>query len=382
MSHKQKTKKPQPTSSINLFDPIDLHGLHVRNRIWLPPMCLYAVEAQDGKPTPFHYQHYVSRAVGGFGMIIAEATAVSPQGRISPNDCGLWDDDQIQAWKWIVDDIKNAGAVAAIQLNHAGRKASSGDYRLGFERQTVPEEHGGWQPAGPTDQAFPEMREPHALSVEEIHGVVADFAAAAWRALAAGFQAIEIHAAHGYLLSQFLDPLINTRTDKYGGSLENRMRLTLEVVDAVREAVGDTVPIIVRISATDWADESAQGWDLAQSIELSRALQKHGADCIDVSTGGMLAGVHIPVKPLYQVPFATAIKEAVDIPVTAVGLITKPKQAQKLIARGLTDVVEVGRATYSNPYWPLKAAQKLGVTISRDEYAYPDAFPRVFKKSR
>lgn len=181
MSHSKHTK---PTNGI--FDPIDLRGIRVRNRVWLPPMCMYAVEAQDGKPTPFHFQHYVSRALGGFGMVITESTAVSAEGRISPNDCGLWNDDQVQAWKWIVDGIKRAGAVAAVQLNHAGRKASSGDYRIGFEGQTVPSEQGGWQPVGPSDIAFDGMVSPHALTTEEIHGIIADFAAAARRALDAG----------------------------------------------------------------------------------------------------------------------------------------------------------------------------------------------------
>ena len=366
MSHSKHTK---PTNGI--FDPIDLRGIRVRNRVWLPPMCMYAVEAQDGKPTPFHFQHYVSRALGGFGMVITESTAVSAEGRISPNDCGLWNDDQVQAWKWIVDGIKRAGAVAAVQLNHAGRKASSGDYRIGFEGQTVPSEQGGWQPVGPSDIAFDGMVSPHALTTEEIHGIIADFAAAARRALDAGFQAIEIHAAHGYLLSQFLDPLVNTRTDEYGGSLERRMKLTLDVVDAVRGTIPSDMPLIVRISATDWAEH---GWDLDQSVELARALRDHGVDLVDVSTGGIMPGVSIPVEPNYQVPFAETIRREARIPVSAVGLITKPKQAQKIIASGKADVVEIGRAALREPYWPLKAAHKLG--LSRDEIPYPAAYTR------
>ncbi|NMM98797.1 NADH:flavin oxidoreductase/NADH oxidase [Bifidobacterium olomucense] len=355
-------KKDRP----GLFTPIAMRGVTVRNRIWLPPMCTYSAYARDGRPTPFHYQHYVSRAFGGFGMVIAEATAVAPEGRISPCDLGLWEDGQIDSWRWIVDGIREAGAVAAVQLNHAGRKASTGCFAVGYEGQSVPQEAGGWPTVAPSDIPFGALNKPRALSVDEIHGLVGAFAAAAGRAMAAGFQAVEIHAAHGYLISQFLDPLINERDDEYGGDLTGRSRFLMEVVDAVRGTVGDAVPVLVRVSATDWA---AGGWDLDQTIVLARMLKEHGVDLVDVSTGGMVSGVSVPVKPNYQVPFAEQIKIKADVPVSAVGLITKSKQAAKILSRGEADVVEIGRAALRDPYWPLRAANKLGVPSSEAPYA-------------
>lgn len=358
----KKTKKNRP----GLFTPMELRGLTVRNRIWLPPMCTYSAYARDGKPTPFHYQHYVSRAFGGFGLIIAEATAVAPEGRISPCDLGLWEDGQIDAWRWIVDGIREAGAVPAVQLNHAGRKASTGCFAVGYENQSVPVEAGGWPTVAPSEIAFGGLDMPRALSVDEIHGIIRAFAAAAGRAVAAGFQAIEIHAAHGYLISQFLDPLSNERDDEYGGDLNGRARFLLEIVDAVRGVVPDTLPVLVRISATDWA---AGGWDLDQTILVSKMLKEHGVDLVDVSTGGIVAGVSIPVKPNYQVPFAEQVRAKADVPVTAVGLITKPKQAEKILIHGEADAVEIGRAALRDPNWPLRAAHKLGVPVAEAPYA-------------
>ena len=348
-----------------LFRPITLRGLTVRNRIWLPPMDTYSAFAQDGRPTPFHYQHYVSRAMGGFGLVIAEATAVAPEGRISPHDVGLWADWQIDSWRWIVDAIKETGAAAAIQLNHAGRKGSTGCFGLGYEHQTVPEEAGGWQTVAPTTAPFGGYAAPRALSVDEIHGLVGAFAAAAGRAVAAGFQAIEIHAAHGYLISQFLDPLVNTREDEYGGGFEGRIRFLLEVADAIRGAIPDDMPLLVRVSATDWA---AGGWDLDQTVALAQILKLHGVDLVDVSTGGIVAGVTVPVKADYQVPFSAQVRKRADVPVTAVGLITKPKQAEKVLAKGRADAVEIGRAALRDPYWPLRAADKLGVPAEKAPY--------------
>lgn len=358
----KNAKKNRP----GLFTPMTLRGLTVRNRIWLPPMCTYSAFARDGRPTPFHYQHYVSRAFGGFGMIIAEATAVAPEGRISPCDVGLWEDGQIDAWRWIVDGIREAGAVPAIQLNHAGRKASTGCFAVGYEGQSVPEEAGGWPTVAPSPIAFGGLNTPRALSVDEIHGLVGAFAAAAGRAVAAGFQAVEIHAAHGYLISQFLDPLINEREDEYGGDLAGRSRFLVEVVDAVRGAVPQEMPVLVRVSATDWA---AGGWDLDQTIALSKVLKEHGVDLVDVSTGGMVSGVSVPVKPDYQVPFSEQVRLKADVPVTAVGLITKPKQAAKILARGQADAVEIGRAALRDPSWPLRAASKFGVPTAEAPYA-------------
>ncbi|PJM75461.1 NADH:flavin oxidoreductase/NADH oxidase [Bifidobacterium simiarum] len=358
-------------TKVGLFDPITLRNLEIRNRIWLPPMDMYAVPAQDGKPTPFHYQHYVSRALGGFGLVIAEATAVSPEGRISPNDVGLWNDDQVEAWRWIVSDIRAAGAAAGIQLNHSGRKGSTGSHIVGYEGQTVPAEAGGWQTVAPSPIAFGDLATPRELSVDEIHGIVDQFRAAAERALRAGFQVVEIHAAHGYLLSEFLDPLTNERTDEYGGDLTGRMRLLVEVVDAVRSVWPDELPVLVRISATDWA---AGGWDLDQSVETARVLRDHGVDLVDVSTGGIVPAVTIPVEPSYQVPFSSEIRKRAGVRTIAVGLITKAKQANKIVRKGEADAVEIGRAALRNPYWPLRAAYKLG--LNAQEAGYPPSYVR------
>lgn len=342
-----------------LFEPMRLRGLEVRNRTWLPPMCTYS-SAGDGLPTPFHYQHYVSRAMGGFGMIIAEATAVCPEGRISPRDLGLWNDSMIDSWRWIVEGMKAAGAATAIQLNHAGRKASTGCFGLGYEGQSVPAQAGGWQTVAPSPIAFDGLAEPRELSREEIHGIVWAFGQAARRAVAAGFQAIQIHAAHGYLLSEFLDPLTNERTDEYGGDLDGRARMLFEVVRAVRENVPEDMPVMVRVSATDWA---SGGWDLDQTVALARGLKEAGVDLVDVSTGGVLAGVTIPVKPGYQVPFAEQVRSRAGVATTAVGLVTKAKQAERILTRGEADAVEIGRAALRDPYWPLRAAHKLGVPV-------------------
>ena len=366
-----KAKKTKNNEAIGPFDPMTLRGVTVRNRIWLPPMDTYSALAQDGLPTPFHYQHYVSRAMGGFGMIIMEATAVTPEGRISPCDLGLWDDAQMDAWRWIVADAKAAGATMAVQLNHAGRKGSTGCFSIGFESESVPEEQGGWRTAGPSANAFGSLAKPRALSVDEIHAIVDRFRDAAWRAAAIGFDAVEIHAAHGYLLSQFLDPLINEREDEYGGSFDNRIRMLVEVVDAVRSVIPETMPLLVRVSATDWA---AGGWDLDQTVDLAKILKAHDVDLIDVSTGGMIPDVTIPVKPGYQVPFAEQVRSRAGIPTTAVGLVTKPKQAKKILKSGAADAVEIGRAALRDPYWPLRAAYKLDVPA--DEAPYQPSYLR------
>lgn len=363
---KEQSDKGQSCVDSKLFEPFQLRGLTMRNRIWLPPMDTYSVYAQDGKPTPFHYQHYVSRAIGGFGMVIIESTAVSPEGRISPCDVGLWNDDQIQAWRWIVEGAKATGARIGVQLNHAGRKGNTGSFSLGYIHENVPQDKGGWQTVAPSPIPYAKLDAPRELSVDEIHGIVAQFRDAAARAVAAGFDMVEIHAAHGYLLSEFLDPLTNEREDEYGGSLENRMRLVVEVVDAVRQVIPDYMPLVVRVSATDWA---AGGWDLIQTVELSRVLKEHGVDLIDVSTGSIIPHVNVPVKDGWQVPFAAAIRKEAEIPVSAVGLITKPKQAEKIVRKDKADVVEIGRAALRDPYWPLRAAYKLGVPADQAPYA-------------
>ncbi|RSX53434.1 oxidoreductase [Bifidobacterium goeldii] len=368
--------KKRKKDTVRLFEPITLRGVTARNRIWLPPMDTYSAVNRDGKPTPFHYQHYVSRAMGGFGLIIAETTAVTPEGRISPCDVGLWDDEQVAAWHWIVDGIKAAGAVAAVQLNHAGRKGSTGCFSVGYEGKSVPVEDGGWQTVAPSPIAYRGLADPRELSVDDIHGLVGAFRAAAQRAVWAGFEAIEIHAAHGYLISQFLDPLCNERTDEYGGNLEGRMRFLIEVADAIREVIPDSMPLFVRISATDWA---AGGWDLDQTVDTACVLKRHGVDLIDVSTGGIIADVTVPVKANYQVPFSDQVRERADVPTTAVGLITKPKQAEKILRSGQADAIEIGRAALRDPYWPLRAAAKLGVPVAKAPYqpAYlRGAFPQ------
>ena len=343
-----------------LFEPLTLRSVTFRNRIWLPPMDTYSVIARDGKPTPFHYQHYVSRAMGGFGLIICESTAVAPEGRISPNDVGLWNDDQTAAWRWIVDDIKKAGAIAGVQLNHGGRKASSGDFTVGHINDTVPQNEGGWQTLAPSAIPFGHYATPDEMTTDQIHNVVDQFRAAARRALNAGFQMVEIHAAHGYLLSEFLDALSNHRTDEYGGSFGNRIRLLLEVVDAVREVWPDDLPMFVRVSATDWSVENG-AWDLKQTIALAKALKTHGVDLVDVSTGGIISGVTIPAAPNYQVPFSDAVHHQTGMPTTTVGLITDAKQAELILEDDKASAIEVGRAALRDPYWPLRAAYELGV---------------------
>ncbi len=363
--NEKKSKKSKKNGSARLFEPMTLRGTTVRNRIWLPPMDTYSALAQDGLPTPFHYQHYVSRAVGGFGMIIVEATAVAPEGRISPCDLGLWDDSQMASWRWIVDDAKKAGATMAVQLNHAGRKGSTGCFSIGFENASVPEEFGGWQTVCPSANAFGSLAKPRELSVDEIHAIVNQFRDAAWRASEIGFDAVEIHAAHGYLLSQFLDPLVNEREDEYGGSFENRIRMLVDVVDAIRGVIPETMPLLVRISATDWA---AGGWDLDQSVDLARVLKARDVDLVDVSTGGIIPDVTIPVKSNYQVPFSDQIRSRANVATTAVGLITKAKQAEKIVKSGAADAVEIGRAALRDPYWPLRAADKLGVPVTEAPY--------------
>ncbi|OZG68598.1 NADH:flavin oxidoreductase/NADH oxidase [Bifidobacterium eulemuris] len=366
-----RSEKRESAAGVKLFEPMTLRGVTMRNRVWLPPMDMYSAFARDGKPTPFHYQHYVSRAMGGFGMIIVESTAVAPEGRISPCDVGLWEDGQIESWRWIVEGIKVAGAVPAIQLNHAGRKASTGCFAVGYDRENVPAEAGGWPTVAPSPIPFGSLDTPRALGVDEIHGIVTAFAYAAGRAVAAGFQAIELHAAHGYLISQFLDPLCNERDDEYGGDLNGRARFLLEIVDAVRAAIPQDMPLLVRVSATDWA---AGGWDLDQTIAVCAMMKRHGVDLVDVSTGGIIDGVTIPVKANYQVPFSEQVREKVGIPVTAVGLITKAKQAEKILRAGDADAIEIGRAALRDPYWPMRAADKLGVRAS--DMPYPPQYLR------
>ncbi len=289
----------------HLFSPLPLRGVTVRNRVWVSPMCQYS--ADEGVPNDWHLVHLGSFARGGAGLVMTEATAVSPEGRISPADTGIWNDEQQHAWARVVEFVRGQGATAAIQLAHAGRKAST---RPPFEgRGWVPFEEGGWEPVGPSPVGSPGLVTPRELTGSDLDRVVEDFARAAGRSVAAGFDAVEVHAAHGYLLHEFLSPLSNLREDEYGGSFDNRVRLLLRVVGAVRDVVPERMPVVVRISATDWVDD---GWSVDDSVALGRALRNAGVDLVDVSSGGN-APAQIPVGPGYQVPFARRIREEADI---------------------------------------------------------------------
>jgi 2,4-dienoyl-CoA reductase-like NADH-dependent reductase (Old Yellow Enzyme family) len=353
-----------------LFEPLTLRSLTVRNRVWLAPMCQYS--SIDGMPTDWHLVHLGARATGGFGLILTEASAVTPEGRISPQDAGIWNDAQAEAWGRIVDFVHAQGAAIGVQLAHAGRKGST--YRPWAEQSgTVPEAEGGWTAVGPSPVPFQGYAEPRPLSVEEIADVVGAFADAARRAVRVGFDTVEIHAAHGYLLHEFLSPLSNTRADHYGGSFDNRVRLLLETVEAVRSVLPDGAPLLVRISGTDWVDG---GWDLDQSTRLAGLLKDRGVDLVDVSSGGN-APASIPVEPGYQVPLSAGVRTA-GVATGAVGLITEPEQAEKVLANGEADVVFLARAALREPAWPLRAAHDLGVHA--DEAPWPDQYLRARRR--
>jgi 2,4-dienoyl-CoA reductase-like NADH-dependent reductase (Old Yellow Enzyme family) len=339
-----------------LFTPMRLRQVRLPNRVGVSPMCQYSA-GPDGRPTSWHLVHLGSRAVGGAGLVFAEATAVAPEGRISPQDTGLWSGAHVDAWRPVTAFVAAQGAVPVVQLAHAGFKGSS--YRPWEPCQGgVPDEEGGWTPRGPGDAPFtPAYRRPRALTGAELPGVVDAFAQAAQRALAAGFAAVEVHAAHGYLLHEFLSPLTNTRTDGYGGSRDNRMRLVTEVVTAVRAAVGEDVPVLVRISATDWVDG---GWTPEDSVVLGRRLVECGADLVDCSSGGAVPAARVPVRPGYQVPFAELLRREVPVPTAAVGMLTDARQAEEIVAGGLADLVLLGTELLRDPYWPHRAAARLG----------------------
>ncbi|RCK70100.1 NADH:flavin oxidoreductase/NADH oxidase [Desertihabitans brevis] len=352
-----------------LFEPLTLRGLTVRNRIWLAPMCQYSVEARDGVPTDWHLVHLGARATGGFGLILTEATAVTPEGRISPQDTGLWDDRQRDAWRRVVDFVHDQGAAIGVQLAHAGRKASTYRGFAGEPTGSVPASEGGWVTGSATDQPFPGYAAPQALTTDELAEVVTAFADAARRAEQAGFDTVEVHAAHGYLLHQFLSPLTNTRTDGYGGDLAGRSRLLLEVVDAVRAVWPTEKPVLVRLSATDWTEG---GWDAEQTVAVSRQLRQRGVDLVDVSSGGNVLA-DIPVGPGYQVPFARQVREQAEVASGAVGLITTPAQAEQVLTDGDADVVLLARVALREPSWPLRAAAELGVPWREAGYPAPYA---------
>ncbi|MFO7189052.1 MAG: NADH:flavin oxidoreductase/NADH oxidase [Pseudomonadota bacterium] len=340
-----------------LFSTFKLRDTVFRNRIFVSPMCQYS--ARDGVPNDWHLVHLGSRAVGGAGLVMVEATAVSPAGRISPADTGIWNDEQVEAFRRISAFIEAQGAVSAIQLAHAGRKAST-DVPWNGGRPLLPED-GGWGTLAPSSVPFaPGWPEPTAMTHEDIEATVRRFREAAERSLEAGFQVVEVHMAHGYLLHEFLSPLSNRRTDEYGGSLENRMRLPLAVAKAVREAWPAHRPVFVRISATDWVEG---GWDLEQSIVLARKLRELGIDLIDCSSGGLVPDAKIPAGPGFQVPFAERIRAEAGIATGAVGFITEPQQAEDIIAKGQADVVLLARELLRDPHWPLRAAHVLRADI-------------------
>ncbi|MFS0911328.1 NADH:flavin oxidoreductase/NADH oxidase [Microbacterium sp. 179-I 3D2 NHS] len=337
-----------------LFTPLRIRSVTFRNRLWVSPMCMYS--AVDGVVQEWHHTHLAQFASGGAGLIVAEATAVVPEGRISPRDAGLWNDEQRDAWAPVVRAIHDRGAAAGIQLAHAGRKASTW-WPWGPGRGSVRAEDGGWTTTAPSAIAFDGFAEPVALDVDGIDRVVDAFAASARRALDAGFDVLELHGAHGYLLHQFLSPLSNTRDDAYGGTLENRARLLLRVVDAVRAEAGDEVPLLVRISATDHADG---GFTAEEAAVVGDWAAQHGADFIDVSSGGLVAHQRIETFPGYQVPLAETVRQGGRIPVSAVGLITAAEQAEQVLADGAADAIFAGREWLRDPHFALRAAHELG----------------------
>jgi 2,4-dienoyl-CoA reductase-like NADH-dependent reductase (Old Yellow Enzyme family) len=323
-------------------------------------MCQYSVFDQDGVPTSWHLVHLGALATGGSALVMTEATAVTAQGRISPRDTGIWNDSQRDAWRPIVDFIHSRGAVAGLQLAHAGRKASTYP-AWGFEQSgTVPVSEGGWSTVSASAVAFGSYAMPEELDESGIDAIVEAFAAAAVRAIDAGFDLVELHAAHGYLMHQFLSPLSNRRADAYGGSLENRARLLVRVVEAVRAAIGDEHVLLVRFSATDWSDG---GWDEGQTATVAGWARDAGADFFDISSGGNVAGARIPLAPGYQVPLSDYVRSHADVPTSAVGLITDPHEAEEIVASGKADVVMLARELLRDPHWPLRAAHELGVQL-------------------
>lgn len=356
-------------SDTGLFAPLRIRGVEFRNRVGVSPMCQYS--SVDGFANDWHFVHLGSRSVGGAGVVIAEATAVTPEGRISPQDLGIWSDAHVEGLARCVRFVEEHGAVAGVQLAHAGRKASTAPPWVG--RHVVPPEEGGWLPLlAPSAIPFSAHSPvPEALSPDGIRAVVAAFAEGARRAREAGFRVVELHAAHGYLLHQFLSPLSNQRTDEYGGSFENRTRIVRETVEAVRAVWPEDLPLFVRVSATDWVDG---GWDVEQSVELAGVLGRLGVDLVDCSSGGLVPGAKIPVGPGYQAEFAERIRRKGGIATAAVGLITDARQADRIVREGGADMVLLARQLLRDPYWPLHAAKQLGVEV--------DYWPVQYERAR
>jgi 2,4-dienoyl-CoA reductase-like NADH-dependent reductase (Old Yellow Enzyme family) len=348
-----------------LFEPLTLRGTTFRNRVFVSPMCMYS--SDEGRPNDWHLVHLGSFARGGAGLVLTEATAVTADGRISPSDAGIWTDEQAEDYRRIVDFIRGQGAVPGIQLAHAGRKAST--QRPWEGNGYVEPADGGWQTVAPSPIAYGDWATPKELTEADIADVVQAFADAAVRADRVGFEVAEVHAAHGYLLHQFLSPLTNQRADEYGGDLVGRSRLLLEVVDAVRAVWPSDKPLFVRLSAKDWADG---GWDLAETLEVSKLLVDHGVDLLDVSSGGNVPEQEITVGPGYQVPFARAVREATGLPVAAVGMITEPVQAEHILVDGSADAILLARALLRDPHWALRAAHELKADVR-----WPEQYARA-----
>ena len=342
----------------SLFDSLKIRGVTFANRIWVSPMCQYS--AVDGVATAWHDVHIGSFATGGAGMIMMEATGVVPEGRISTACLGLWNNDQRDRLKPIVEFARSMGTKIGIQLAHAGRKASC--LPPWSDHPMASKEEGGWDCVAPSPISFGgKYPVPKELSVTEINSLVKAFAESAQRAVAAGFDLVEIHAAHGYLIHQFLSPISNHRTDEYGGSFENRTRFIMKIARAVRASIPETMPLFVRISASDWLEN---GWSIEDSVHLCKLLREVGVDLIDVSSGGTSSGAPVPVGPGYQVPFAKRIREESEIPTCAVGLITEPVQADLIVREGQADAVMMAREFLRNPRWPLHAAKVLGAEVT------------------
>jgi 2,4-dienoyl-CoA reductase-like NADH-dependent reductase (Old Yellow Enzyme family) len=340
-----------------LFSPLKIRDIELKNRIAVSPMCQYSSE--DGVQTDWHLVHLGSRAVGGAALVIAEATAVSPEGRISPDDAGIWEEKHVTANTRITSFIKSQNAVPGIQLAHAGRKASTYSPWKGSGK--VNENEGGWQTIAPSAIPFADNYPmPKEMSKDDIKMVIEQFRKAAERSVKAGFKVIEIHMAHGYLIHEFLSPKSNQRKDEYGGKLENRCRMSIEVARAIRGVIPEGMPLFVRISATDWVDD---GWNIEQSVQLCKWLKETGVDLIDCSSGGNINKVSIPAGPGYQIPFSEKIKKEAGILTSGVGLITSPEQAEQIIKNGQADMVELARQMLRDPYWPLHAAKQLNVDV-------------------
>ncbi|MEV7203278.1 NADH:flavin oxidoreductase/NADH oxidase [Streptomyces griseoluteus] len=364
-----------------LFEPLSLRSLTVRNRLWMAPMCQYSAApegAETGAPNDWHFQHLAARAAGGTGLILTEATAVSPEGRISPYDLGLWNDTQQAAFARITRFLKSQGTVPGIQIAHAGRKASTERTWVDRGAPIAPGEGYGWRPVSADALPFDDgYTTPAELTTTQIDAIVEEFAATARRALAAGFEVAEVHGAHGYLVHQFLSPFANHRTDAYGGSYEGRARFALRVAEAVREVWPDELPVFFRVSATDWLTEDESddrtGWTVDETVRLAADLGHRGIDLIDVSSGGIAPRARIETGPGYQVPFAERVRRETGLPVAAVGLITEARQAEKIVADGQADAVMLGRELLRDPYFALHAARELG-----DEPYVPQPYHRAY----